>query len=155
MSFHIQQQPYRNQLANLGETFLLLCLTIIVIIEPSSYDVDSFGDKTKSYITYGLISLAAGYCIFITLYVWLSYLIKRCRTRGYVQIDDLDKDSYDGRYKESMKRRISGGKRKGYGTLGWLSPASGIKKSHSDNIVGHRRVPSPFPQTRSELHDKI
>jgi len=86
----------------------------------------------------------------------VTYFIKRFRTRGYVQIDDLDKDSYDGRmYKESLKRRISGGKRKNYGPLGWLSPTIGIKKSHSDNIVAQRRAPSPFPHTRSELHDKM
>eukprot|EP00111_Clytia_hemisphaerica_P001419 TCONS_00004031-protein len=153
LSFHIQQQPYRNKLANHGETFLLLCLTIIVVIEPLGNEVDSIS-QSQSMVSAIIISMAAGYCVLITLYVWIAYFIKRFRTRGYTQIDDLDKDSGDeGNYRENLRRRISGGKRR-YDPLTWLSsPTEKLKKSQSDRIVGGR-CPSPF-HTRSYLHDKI
>lgn len=152
LSIHIQKQPYRNTLANLGETFLLLCLTIIIIIEPMNDALDTT-DKNKALVSTILISLAAFYCVSITLYVWIAYLIKRCRTSGYAQIDDLDKENDDEKhYKENLRRRISGG-RKRYGNR-WLSSVNRFRKSHSENIIG-RRSGSSVPFTRSDLHDKI
>lgn len=150
LSFHIQQRPYRNQLANRGESFLLLCLTIIVAIEPRQNELNS-ADHVKSMISSAIICVSAAYCVLITFYVLIAYLIKRCnRRRGYTQIEDLDKDSGDeGRYRESLRRRISGGKQKD--RVGWLKSPK-MKKSHSDHLAD--RSPSPF-HTRSFLHDKI
>ena len=126
-------------------------MTIIVIIKPQQQDAWNYADSTESLISSIMICITAGYCVLITLYVWVAYLVKLChRRRGYTQIDDLDKDSGDeGRYRESLRRRISGGKRKD--RLGWFSPK--MKKSYSDNFA-ERRNPSPF-HTRSYLHDKI
>lgn len=143
LSIHIQYQPYRNQLANSGETFLLFCLALIVIIQPVCYNWDS----SKS-IAESVILISAGlYCLFITLYVWLTFFLKKCRARGYTQIDDLDKESVES-YRENFRRRISGGQK--YDKPFFKNRANNLKKAYSDS----GRVPSPA-YTRSDLNDFI
>lgn len=143
---HIQYQPYRNQLANSGETFLLFCLTLLIVVQPIDHDL-GIG---KTVVVSVIMISACLYCLCVTLYVCGTFLMKKCRRRsGYTLIEDdvsVDSDSY----KENFRRRVSGGSKYGRRIPFFKNPINKLRKAYSD--MGHQRVPSPA-YTRSDLDD--
>ena len=101
--FHVQMQPYRNKHANLGETFLLLSLTLLVIIVETPG-----GHATQDYILQAILVASTLYCFLITLYLWGMFFTKLCRSHGYVEIDDMEESMDAGdQYEESFSRRLA------------------------------------------------
>lgn len=122
-------------------------MTFLVTLAPIS-DTWSIG---KSIVESVILICAGLYCLIITLYVWITFFMKKCKTRGYTQIEEVDKESLDGEsYKESFRRRISGGRKYDKRNPFFKNRANKLKKAYSD--IG--RVPSPA-YTRSDLNDFI
>lgn len=142
--FHMQMHPYRNKMANMGESFLLLCLTLLVTIVATPK-----GNETQDYILAAVAISATTYCILITLYLWIMFFVKVCRTRAYYQLEEKDEDTDDEEvYNESPVRRLATPHEK------LKFPNSPIERMIKERgkYNSKRVVPSPT-YTRSDFKD--
>ena len=74
LGMHAQAHPYRNNYANAGETFLLVCLTVITAVNKN-------GDKFSDIVAMICLVISACYCVIVTLYLSLMFFLKLCRAR--------------------------------------------------------------------------
>ena len=134
---HAQMQPYRNRMANAGETFLLLSLTLITALPQGEEEY-----SVMKYIVAGIIIATFIYIIVVVLYLSIMFLIKRCRNQNYVEYKEESEDMYD----ETLSRRLK------YNPQPLNSPKVRQESPILNGIMANQSVPVPH-YTRSDYID--
>lgn len=136
---HAQMQPYRNRMANVGETFLLLSLTLITALPHAEEE-----HAVMRYIVGGIIIATFIYIIVVVLYLSIMFLIKRCTNRNYVEYKEESEDMYN----ETLSRRLK------YAPQPLNSPKVRQESPILNSIMTNQSVPVPH-YTRSDYMDSV
>ena len=124
---HAQAHPYRNNYANAGETFLLVCLTVITAVSEN-------GDKFSDNVAIICLVISACYCVIVTLYVSFMFFLKLCRAREKKNLKKQReyKSQKSGEDEEEYKKQAF--PRPMFKHLGW---------SRDSLLQSYRSLPSP------------